>query len=164
MTEVSFTKRISTGTTVQVHEFTERAAAERFYERLRVSVLAGNTIGATLKSGRTRRSVGVMSDKQPYRFQTVKCRKCHDWQPDSMVFNGVCELCEAGEEVFAPYDQRIAFFNTKRRAEYFCKALQKKRTTAFANRPVKGLNERGEKSWLVVYALYREEAVETEAA
>lgn len=104
-----------------------------------------------------------MSNQQPRRFQTAKCKQCHDWQPKSMVFNGLCELCEAGEEVFASYEQHIAFFYNKRRAEYFCKALQKKRTTVFANRPVKGLNERGEKSWLVVYALYRSE-VAVEAA
>lgn len=164
MTEVSFTMQLNTGITVQTHTFADKAAGEAFYATLKASVQAGNTLGATFKSGNTRKSVGTMSNRQPYRFQTVKCKQCHDWHPEAMVFNGVCELCEDGEEVFAPYDQRIAFFNTKKRAEYFCKAIQKKRACVFANRPVKGLNERGEKSWLVVYALYRSEAVESEAA
>lgn len=163
MTEVSFTMQLQSGITVQTHEFTDRAAGEAFYATLKASVQAGNTLGATLKSGRTRRSVGTMSNQQPRRFQTAKCKQCHDWHPESMVFNGLCQLCEEGEEVFASYEQHIAFFYNKRRAEYFCKSIQKKRACVFANRPVKGLNERGEKSWLVVYALYREQA-EAEAA
>jgi hypothetical protein len=154
MTEVAFTMRLETGISVQLHEFTDRAAGEVFYSRLSASVRAGNTLGATFRSGRTRRSVGTMSEKTPYRHKTTKCRLCHDWQPTSMVSYGICQLCEEGDAKFDCYEHHVAFFYNKKRAEYFCKSIQKKRAVAVANRPVKGMNERGEKAWVVYYATY----------
>jgi hypothetical protein len=154
MTEVAFTMQLDTGISVQLHEFTDRAAGEVFYSRLSESVRAGNTLGATFRSGKTRRSIGTMSAKAPLRFQTVKCCLCHDWQPELMVSEGVCQLCEEGDAKFDCYEHHVAFFYNKKRAEYFCKSIQKKRAVAVANRPVKGMNERGEKSWVVYYATY----------
>lgn len=154
MTEVAFTMRLDTGITVQLHEFADRKAGETFYNQLAASVRAGNTLGATFRSGKTRRSVGVMSTKQPFRHKTAKCRQCHDWHPESMVFDGVCQLCEEGDAQFDCYEHHVAFFYNKKRAEYFCKSIQKKRAVAVANRPVKGMNERGEKAWVVYYATY----------
>ena len=164
MIEVSFTTRLRAGISVQTYEFTDKAAGESFYSRLTASVQAGNTLGATFRNGRTRRSVGVMSDKEPLRFQTVKCRMCHDWKPDNMVFNGKCQLCEEGDAVFDGYEHHVAFFYNKKRAEYFCKSVQKKRAVAVANRPVKGVNERGEKAWVVYYATYASESSAEAAA
>lgn len=150
--EVTFAMRLPGMVTVQTYEFSDLDAARAFYADRVESVETGNTIAARFAYGSERKRKGTMPAQTPIRTRTQKCGTCHQWKPESMVWNGLCQLCEEGHAfVDAEYEQKVAHFKTRKKATLFARAMRNRGGAETVSRPLRSVNDQGEKCFSIYY-------------
>lgn len=150
---------------VQSYEFDKVEDARAFYADRKHSVDDGNTLGVEFQNGEESERYGVvMTDKKPLRYRVLRCNTCYQWHPYFMVWDGMCDFCEDKQAgVPADFEEHVAHFKTKKKAEIFHRTLKNKVSTMSLLRPMESVNQHGEDCWSVFYTTKKSKKRQPEA-